>query len=127
MTNSITTHEFWIHSGIVVRLLIVVLIVAIFQLWYIMRRLEAKFERLRRLSHDWPEGNAPNTPRQVKYGRVITLAGKKTYLMAGLLFLAALMQTLGWLSREAWDTLGPVLVSLALASLRAGVAKAKAP
>jgi|GEM_PF-6108148 len=123
MTNSITTHEFWIHSGILVRLLILVLIVAVFQLWYIMRRLETKFERLRRLTDDRPKDDSQDSPRQGEPSRVITLAGKKTYIMAGLLFLVALMQTLGWLSREACETLGPLLVSLALASLRAGVAK----
>ncbi len=123
MTTSITSHEFWIHSGIFVRLVILVLIVAVFQLWYIMRRLESKFLKLRQLTDSWPDTATDGRRRETAPKRVISISGKKTYAVAGLLFGVALMQILGWFSRETLEILGNLLLPLGLASLRSGIAK----
>lgn len=51
------------------------------------------------------------------------LEGKKTYLTALVLALAAFARALGWLDQEQYDILLGLMGSLGLAALRAGVAK----
>jgi hypothetical protein len=51
------------------------------------------------------------------------LEGKKTYLTALLLALAAFARALGWVSQEQYDLLLGFLGSMGLAALRAGVAE----
>jgi len=50
------------------------------------------------------------------------LAGKKTYISALILGLAAVVRALGWVSQEQYELILGVASSLGLAALRAGVA-----
>jgi hypothetical protein len=52
------------------------------------------------------------------------LEGKKTYLTALVLGLAAFARALGWLDQQQYEILLGLLGSLGLAALRAGVNKA---
>lgn len=51
------------------------------------------------------------------------LTGKKTYITAALLSLAAFARGAGWLSQEQYDLIVGLVGSLGLAALRAGIAK----
>jgi len=51
------------------------------------------------------------------------LTGKKTYISAGVLALAALVRALGWVSQEQYELILGLAGSLGLAALRAGVEK----
>ena len=51
------------------------------------------------------------------------LEGKKTYISAAVLGLAALVRALGWVSQEQYELILGLAGSLGLAALRAGVDK----
>lgn len=51
------------------------------------------------------------------------LEGKKTYISAAILGLAALVRALGWVSQEQYQLILGLAGSLGLAALRAGVDK----
>ena len=51
------------------------------------------------------------------------LAGKKTYLTAALLGLAAFSRAMGWMGQEQYELILGLLGSLGLAALRAGLGK----
>jgi len=51
------------------------------------------------------------------------LEGKKTYISAAVLALAALVRALGWVSQEQYELILGLAGSLGLAALRAGVPK----
>jgi hypothetical protein len=51
------------------------------------------------------------------------LEGKKTYLSALALALAAFFRALGWINQEQYELLMGLMGSLGLAALRAGLAK----
>jgi hypothetical protein len=51
------------------------------------------------------------------------LEGKKTYISAAVLGLAALVRALGWVSEEQYQLIMGLAGSLGLAALRAGVDK----
>jgi acyl-CoA synthetase (NDP forming) len=51
------------------------------------------------------------------------LEGKKTYLTALVLGVAAFARALGWITPEQYEIILGVMGSLGLAALRAGVAK----
>jgi hypothetical protein len=53
----------------------------------------------------------------------MVLAGKKTYLTALILALAAFARALGWLEQEQYELILGLAGSLGLAALRAGVTK----
>ena len=53
----------------------------------------------------------------------MVLAGKKTYITALLLGLAAFARALGWLEQEQYELVLGLAGSLGLAALRAGVGK----
>ncbi len=55
------------------------------------------------------------------------LAGKKTYISAGLLALATFARTAGWLDEPTYSALQGLLAALGLAALRAGVGKVSEP
>jgi hypothetical protein len=51
------------------------------------------------------------------------LEGKKTYISALILGLAAVVRALGWVTQEQYEVLLGLVSSLGLAALRSGVAK----
>jgi hypothetical protein len=51
------------------------------------------------------------------------LAGKKTYLTAAAMGVAAFLRGLGWLDQQQYELVLGLLGSLGLATLRAGVSK----
>ncbi len=51
------------------------------------------------------------------------LTGKKTYITAILLALAAFARAMGWLTPEQYESILGLASALGLAALRAGVAK----
>jgi hypothetical protein len=51
------------------------------------------------------------------------LSGKKTYIMAALMGLAAFARGMGWLDQNQFELLLSVAGSMGLAALRAGVSK----
>lgn len=51
------------------------------------------------------------------------LAGKKTYISALVLGLAAFVRALGWVSQEQYEIILGLVSSLGLAALRSGVSK----
>lgn len=53
------------------------------------------------------------------------LEGKKTYITAAVLALAAFARTMGWLTGEQYELLLGLLGSMGLAALRAGVTKSE--
>jgi|DewCreStandDraft_4_1066084.scaffolds.fasta_scaffold56261_5 hypothetical protein len=52
------------------------------------------------------------------------LAGKKTYITAAVMGLAAFSRAMGWITAEQFDLLMGLAGSAGLAALRAGVTKA---
>jgi len=51
------------------------------------------------------------------------LAGKKTYITAAVLALAAFGKSMGWIEQSQYDMIMGLAGALGLAALRAGVAK----
>lgn len=56
----------------------------------------------------------------------MTMAGKKTYIVAVVIALASFAVAMGWLSQEQYQVILGLLGSLGLAALRSGVAAGEA-